>query len=79
MDTNTKEMNSIEKRLDSILKPISPEKNYITNLERRLLNESRISIDKPDYLYPILFASSFFFIGLIIVWILNHLLNRKTD
>lgn len=79
MDTNNLEINSIEKKLDSILQPVNPEESYITSLKRRLLNESGVTVEKPDYLFILLIIGSLFFFGIILVWLLNYIFNRKTD
>ena len=79
MDTNNSEINSIEKKLDSILLPVNPEESYITSLKHRLLNESGVTLEKPDYLFILLFIGSFFFFGLFIVWLINYIFNRKSD
>jgi hypothetical protein len=79
MENNNQEILSIEKRLDSILKPVNPEENYMTSLKQRLKNESGITIDKPDYLLVILIVGSLFFFGLTIVLILNLVNHKKSS
>jgi hypothetical protein len=77
MESHNKEILSIEKRLDSILRPVNPEESYITSLKKRLKKESGITIDKPDYLFVLLIVGSLFFFGLTIVLLLN-LLDKKS-
>jgi hypothetical protein len=68
----------IEKRLDSILRPVNPEESYITDLKERLKRDPGISIDKPDYILVLFIIGSFFIFGLIIVLLIN-LLKRKNS
>ena len=77
METENQKISLIEKRLDSILIPVNPEKSYIESLKHHLKNESGITIDKPDYLLVIFIVGSLFFFGLTIVLFLNLLKNKK--
>ncbi len=77
METKIRDFDSFEKKLDSILKPVSPEEDYIAKLKNRLFNEQNIAIEKPDYALIILLICSFFFFGIVLVWIINRLLNHK--
>ena len=79
MNTNNLEINSIEKKLDSILQPVNPKESYINNLKNRLISESVVSMEKPDYLFILLLIGSLFFFGLILVWLLNYFFNRRID
>ncbi len=69
MDTNNNEINLIEKKLDSILRPINPEERYVSNLKQRLLSKSNITIDRPNYQVIFLSISSFFIFGVFLVWV----------
>lgn len=79
MDTKIKDFSSIEKKLDSILRPVNPEESYVDNLKHRLLNGPGITIEKPDYLFALLFIGSLLFIGVFLVWLLNRLMNNKIE
>ena len=77
METKIRDFDSFEKKLDSILKPVSPEEDYITKLKNRLFNEQNIAIEKPDFALIIILICSFFFFGIVLVWIFNRLLHHK--
>jgi hypothetical protein len=79
MDTKIKDFSSIEKKLDSFLRPVNPEESFAANLKHRLLKDPGIAIEKPDYLFVLLFIGSLFFIGVLLVWILNLLFNNKAE
>ena len=64
MDIKNKDFTSIEKKLDSFLRPVNPEENFASNLKLSLLNEPEITIEKPDYLFVLLFICSLFFSAL---------------
>ena len=78
MDTKVNDFSSIEKKLDSILRPLNPEESYAANLKQRLLSDPRITVEKQDYLFVIFIIGSLFFIGILLVWFLNRLMNNKT-
>ena len=78
MDTKINDFSSIEKKLDSILRPLNPEESYAANLKQRLLSDPRITVEKQDYLFVIFIIGSLFFIGILLVWFLNRLMNNKT-
>ena len=80
MDKKKIDFDSIEKRLDSILRPVSPEESYIRSLKNRLgYYKSAVVIDKPDYFMVILLVCSFFFFGLLIIWLFNLIFKKRTD
>ena len=79
MDTKINDFSSIEKKLDSILRPLNPEEAYAANLKHRLLSDPRITVEKPDYLIVLFMIGSLFFIGVLLVWLLNRLMNNKTE
>jgi len=77
METKNRNFDSIEKKLNSILRPVIPEEDYITKLRNRLFNEQNIAIEKPDYALITLIVCSFFFFGIVLVWIFNRFLKHK--
>jgi hypothetical protein len=79
MDINNKDFSSIEKKLDSFLRPVNPEESFASNLKLRLLNEPGITIEKPDYLFVLLFICSLFFIGVLMIWLLNRIFNKQAE
>lgn len=79
MDTKPKDFDSIEKRLDSFLRPVNPEESFATNLKNRLLIEPDITIEKPDYLIVLALIGSIFFVGVLVVWILYRIINRNSE
>lgn len=79
LDVNNKEVDLIEKKLDLMLRPVNPEEGYVSKLKHRLISDSNISIDKPEYSFILLFAGLLFFFGVFLVWILNLLFHKKAD
>ena len=79
MDTKNKDFTSIEKKLDSFLRPVNPEENFAANLKNRLLIEPDITIEKPDYLFILALIGSIFFIGVLVVWLLYRIINRNSE
>ena len=79
METKIREINSIEKKLDSILRPVSPKEGYAANLKNRLLSEPDIIIERPNYLFILLLFGSLLFFGAFIVWLINRLVNRQSN
>ena len=79
MDINKLEIDSIENKLDSILRPVNPKEIYSTTLKERLLNESGITLEKQNYLFIILLLCSFFFIGVVLIYLINIFFNRKSE
>jgi hypothetical protein len=77
METKIREITSIEKKLDSILRPVNPEEGYVANLKNRLLSEPDILIERPNYLYVLLLFGSLLFFGAFFVWLINRFVNRK--
>ena len=78
MDKKKIETDSIEKRLDSILRPVSPEESYINGLKNRLsYYKSMVAIEKPDYFMVILLICSFFIFGLIVFWFFKLIFNQR--
>ena len=78
MKNTNDDIQVIEKRLDSILRPVNPEESYITSLKERLKKDSGISIDKPDFILVLLIVGSLFIFGLTIVLLLNLLNGKKS-
>jgi hypothetical protein len=79
MDTKNKDLTSIEKKLDSFLRPVNPEESFAVKLKNRLLVEPDITIEKPDYLFVLTIIGSIFFMGVLIVWILYRVINRNSE
>jgi hypothetical protein len=79
MDTKINDFSSIEKKLDSFLRPVNPEESFAVNLKHRLQIEPGITIEKPDYLFVLLFIGSLFTAGIVLVWLLHRILNRNSD
>ena len=79
MDTKINDLTSIEKKLDSFLQPVNPEESFAVKLKNRLLFEPDITIEKPDYLFVLALVGSILFFGVLVVWILYQIINRKTE
>lgn len=79
MKTKIKDFTSIEKKLDSFLRPVNPEERFAVNLKNRLLIEPNITIEKPDYLFVLVTISSIFFIGVLFVWLLYRIFERNSE
>jgi hypothetical protein len=79
MGKTINDLNSIEAKLDSFLRPVNPEEGFVVKLKDRLLVEPEITIEKPDYLIVLTLVGSMFFVGVLVVWILYRLINRKPD
>ena len=79
MNTKIKDFTSIEKKLDSFLRPVNPEESFAVNLKNRLLIEPNITIEKPDYLFVLVLISSIFFIGVLFVWLLYRIFKRNSE
>jgi len=79
MDKENKDFSSIEKKLDSFLRPVNPEENFAINLKNRLLSEPAITIEKPDYYFVLATISSIFFIGVLFVWLLYRIFERNSE
>ncbi len=70
-------LNSIEAKLDSLLRPVNPEESFADKLKDRLLVEPEITVEQPNYLIVLTLVGSIFFAGVLVVWILYRILNRK--
>lgn len=79
MNTNIKDFTSIEKKLDSFLRPVNPEESFADKLKNRLLIEPNITIEKPDYLFVLVLISSIFFTGVLFVWLLYRIFERNSE
>ena len=79
MNTKIKDFSSIEKKLDSFLRPVNPEERFAANLKHRLLIEPVVTIEKPDYLYVLFFIGFLFFTGVLLVWLVYRMFNRNPD
>jgi len=79
MDTKNNDFTAIENKLDSFLRPVNPEESFAVRLRNRLLIEPDITIEKPDYLVVLALIGSIFFIGVLVVWILYRIINRKSE
>jgi hypothetical protein len=69
-------LENIEKRLDTFLRPVNPEENYVNSLESRLFTESHISIERENTLRIILLIGLAFTFGLGMVLLLNRIFSR---
>jgi hypothetical protein len=79
MNTRIKDFASIEKQLDSFLRPVNPEENFAAKLKNRLLIEPEVTLEKPDYPVVMALIGSIFFTGVLVVWILYRLVNKKSE
>ena len=69
----------LEIRLDEYLRPITPGKDFIEKLRNRLLEEPRVSIEYPEYIYLILFICLSFTFGIGLIWALSRLIRHRRE
>jgi len=79
MNTKNNDLTSIEEKLNTFLRPVNPEEDFTAKLKNRLLLEPEITIEKPDYLFVLGLIGTIFFIGVLVVWILYRIFNKKSE
>jgi len=73
MDQKLSQQQKLENRLDDILSPVDPEKNYVENLYHRLTIKPSVSIEYPNYFLFYVILSAGFFIGVLFIWLLTRI------
>jgi len=67
----------LEQRLGSLLSPVTPQNDFVNDLQERLKKKGLVVIEKPDYLFLFLFIFSGLFIGIFIYWILKKIVKTE--
>ncbi len=61
----------MEKKLDKLLSPVTPNSTYVNDLQKRLTSKAEISVEYPNYLLVLMVIGSGLAFGLGLVLILN--------
>jgi hypothetical protein len=61
----------MEKKLDKLLSPVTPNSTYVNDLQKRLTSKAEISVEYPNYLLVLIVIGSGLAFGLGLVLILN--------
>ena len=61
----------IEQQLDEIFHPVTPKKDFISDLQESLKKKAEIVIENPNYFVILLLIFSSLFIGVVLIWILK--------
>jgi hypothetical protein len=65
----------IEEQLKSLLHPVVPEEDFVSNLQDRLRKKAAIAIERKDYLVLILLVFSGLIFGVILFLMINGLVK----
>ena len=61
----------IEEHLKSLLHPVVPEEDFVSNLQDRLRKNAAIAIERKDYLVLVLLVLSGLIFGAILFWMIK--------
>lgn len=73
----TREINTLEQQLDAVLNPVSPQIDFVDDLQNRLRQKALIAIEKPDYMVLVLLVLSGLIVGVVLLWLLQGIFNLK--
>jgi hypothetical protein len=77
MNTNQDAL-KIEEHLESLLHPVVPKKDFVSNLQDRLRKNTAIAIERTDYLVLILLILSGLIFGAILFWMIKWVVTIVT-
>jgi len=63
----------LEKKLAGALNPVFPNSKFIDDLHKRLVSKPDVSVEYPNYLFPILLLSSGLMFGVVLIVVLNNI------
>ena len=69
----------LENKLDGLLNPVLPSRDFINELKTRLRLKNTITVEYPNYLLPIILISTGLFFGIAIIWGLNKIYQLITS
>ena len=63
----------LEQKLDGIFNPVSPNKSYIENLQKKLISDTEVSVEYPNLLIPTLVIVGGLVFGSFLIVVINRI------
>ncbi len=68
-----RDTNELEQQLGSLFEPVSPQTDFISELQARLKKKALVVIEQPDYLILVLLILSGLVFGAFIYWMVKKI------